>query len=97
MAGQPAAVSTIRLLISGAVQGVGFRYFVVRKAATLGLLGWARNLPDGRVEVVAKGISESLNLLHDAVSAGPPNARVVRVDRSEISDDAISSNAFEIK
>jgi acylphosphatase len=97
LAGRPTAVSAVRLLISGAVQGVGFRYFVRRTAAALGLPGWVRNLPDGRVEVVARGSVESLDLLYDAVSAGPPSARVTRVDRSEISDETISSNTFEIR
>lgn len=46
---------TTRFLVSGMVQGVGFRWFVARHARALGLGGYARNLPDGRVEVVASG------------------------------------------
>ena len=51
---EPAGVTT-RFLVSGVVQGVGFRWFVARHARALGLGGYARNLPDGRVEVVAAG------------------------------------------
>ena len=46
---------TTRFLVSGVVQGVGFRWFVARHARALGLGGYAQNLPDGRVEVVASG------------------------------------------
>ena len=47
-------VTTVRFLVSGRVQGVGFRWFTHREAERLGIAGWARNLPDGRVEVLAK-------------------------------------------
>ncbi|HXE12037.1 MAG TPA: acylphosphatase, partial [Bryobacteraceae bacterium] len=53
-----AAKEARRWLISGRVQGVGFRYFVQKHAAELGLEGWARNLADGRVEVYAVGSPE---------------------------------------
>jgi len=90
-------MTTLRFLVSGAVQGVGFRYFVVRQGAILGLHGWTRNLPDGRVEVVARGSDELLERLQEALAAGPPHARVNRLDVSEISDETISSKAFEIR
>ena len=50
-----------RYYITGIVQGVGFRYFVKRKADLYGIAGWVRNLPDGRVEVFAQGDPEVLN------------------------------------
>jgi acylphosphatase len=45
----------LRALVDGRVQGVGFRYWVRQEAESLGLAGWAANLPDGRVEVIAEG------------------------------------------
>ena len=49
-----------RFVVSGRVQGVGYRYFVLRAAGTLGVTGFARNQPDGSVEVVAEGGAEAL-------------------------------------
>jgi acylphosphatase len=88
---------TRRYLVSGAVQGVGFRYFVLRRASALGLAGWARNLPDGRVEVVARGLAEALGTLEEALWAGPGHARVSGVENSEISDELADVNGFEIR
>jgi acylphosphatase len=73
---------TTRFLVSGAVQGVGFRWFVARHARGLGLRGYARNLPDGSVEVVVDGHDESLPELERLLQAGPSHARVERVERS---------------
>lgn len=69
----------VRLLVSGRVQGVGFREFVRRTAHRLGVGGWARNLGDGRVEVVADGERPALDALVGAVSSGPPGAFVREV------------------
>ena len=69
-----------RYLISGRVQGVGFRYFAEAAAAREGLHGSARNLPDGRVEVVAEGESESIDRFERAIRHGPPGARVDHVE-----------------
>jgi acylphosphatase len=88
---------TIRYLIAGRVQGVGFRYFVVRRADALALTGWTRNLPDGRVEVVARGEPGDLRQLEEALRAGPRSARVSAVDKFEISDEIVDVNAFEIR
>jgi acylphosphatase len=74
---------TTKFLVSGMVQGVGFRWFVARHARALGLGGYARNLPDGRVEVVVSGPDESLPKLEELLRAGPANAQVDRVERSE--------------
>jgi acylphosphatase len=70
-----------RFLVSGLVQGVGFRWFVARHARSLGLAGYARNLPDGRVEVVVSGPDEALPALEQLLRAGPANAQVERVER----------------
>jgi len=68
-----------RFLVSGRVQGVGFRWFVVREASSRGLTGWTRNLPDGRVEVVAQGEPDAVAELGGALARGPSAARVDRV------------------
>jgi acylphosphatase len=88
---------TLRFLVSGSVQGVGFRYFVLRRANSLRVTGWVRNLPDGRVEVVARGTTESLESLASLLREGPPHARVAGVDKAEISDDVDIGKAFDIK
>jgi acylphosphatase len=69
-----------RFVISGRVQGVGFRYFAEAAASREGLHGLARNLPDGRVELVAEGESESMERFERAIRHGPPGARVDHVD-----------------
>ncbi len=69
--------------VRGRVQGVYFRAFVQRHAASLGLHGWARNLPDGStVEVVAEGPRGSLVSLLEQLRKGPPGSRVDVVEES---------------
>ncbi len=70
----------LRAVVHGDVQGVGFRYFVQRKAQQLGLRGWVRNNDDGTVELVAEGSRPALEDLKRAVQEGPRAARVDRVD-----------------
>ena len=65
-----------RFVLSGRVQGVGFRYFAQDIARREGLAGFVRNLPDGRVEVLAEGDRESLDRLEMALRRGPSRARV---------------------
>lgn len=66
--------------ISGRVQGVGFRWFVVRKATEIGALsGWVRNAEDGTVEVLVKGREEDVERLMNACQEGPLWARVDQV------------------
>ena len=69
-----------RYLISGRVQGVGFRSFVVREAEALGVSGWVRNLPAGVVEVLASGTDTQLATLEGRLWQGPPYARVASVE-----------------
>jgi len=68
------------VIIEGRVQGVGFRYHVLKTADELELTGWVRNLRDGRVEVLAEGDLESLNRLLAALRKGPLGAEVTDVD-----------------
>jgi acylphosphatase len=88
-------VST-RFLVSGLVQGVGFRWFVARHARSLGLAGYARNLPDGRVEVVVSGPDEALPALERLLRAGPANAQVEGLERSSGSEAVVRANSFDI-
>ncbi|MGQ9425968.1 acylphosphatase [Gilvimarinus sp. F26214L] len=73
-------------LVSGIVQGVGFRAYVERIAQRAGLSGFARNLPDGRVEVLLCGDPEQVANAEKEVAIGPPTARVTEV-RWEDRDD----------
>ena len=86
-----------RYLVEGEVQGVGFRFFARRTALGLGLAGWVRNLPGGRVEAEAEGTETALASFEDALARGPLLGRVARVDRSEISDEAEPATSFEIR
>jgi acylphosphatase len=69
-----------RFLISGRVQGVGFRWFLESAASREGLHGSARNLPDGRVEATAEGDAEAVDRFESALRHGPPSARVDAVE-----------------
>ena len=71
-----------RFVVRGRVQGVGFRWFVVREASRHSLAGWTRNLPDGTVEVVAAGAEASLDALNQRLSEGPPASKVTTVEVS---------------
>ncbi len=70
-----------RIFVSGLVQGVGFRAYTQRVAESLGISGWVRNLPDGRVEVLAEGDEEVLCHFVKELWKGP---RLSRVERLEI-------------
>lgn len=66
--------------ISGDVQGVGFRFFAQRVAARHQVVGYVRNLADGRVEVVAEGAPEGIEGFKHDLAAGPQHARVQQVE-----------------
>lgn len=68
-----------RLLVSGRVQGVGFRYFTYEHALREGVGGLVRNLPDGRVEVEIEGDAEAVERVERAVRRGPPGSRIEQV------------------
>ena len=72
-------MESIHLEVRGRVQGVGFRWYVMKIARELGLAGWIRNKPDGIVEIAAAGTPEVLAKLEAALSAGPPGARIEEV------------------
>lgn len=66
--------------VAGTVQGVGFRWFTRQAATDLGLRGTVRNAPDGTVRVEVEGPADRVAAFEDRLRAGPPAARVERVD-----------------
>jgi acylphosphatase len=71
-----AAVETVRLRITGQVQGVGYRLWTTRTAANLGLRGWVRNRSDASVEALMTGTPEAVAAMIEASRKGPIGARV---------------------
>jgi acylphosphatase len=78
---------SVRLQITGRVQGVGYRLWATRTAASLGLRGWVRNRRDGSVEALATGAPEAVAALIEACRQGPRAARVGAVSVAEAGDD----------
>jgi acylphosphatase len=72
----------LTVLVSGNVQGVGFRAYAQRNALDLGLTGYAENLSDGRVEIVAEGLRSELEYLLVKLKNGPSHALVTDMDVS---------------
>lgn len=86
----------LHVRVEGRVQGVGFRRFAERSAATLGLAGWARNLTDGSVEVFAVGAATALQSLRDRLVTGPPHAAVVRLVDQSPGATGVVPNRFQL-
>jgi acylphosphatase len=86
-----------RYVVSGMVQGVGFRWFALREAHRLALHGWVRNLPDGSVEALAEGAETQLAEFEAALTRGPRVAQVQAVARSEAPPEGELPNFFEIR
>ncbi len=81
----------LHCLVSGRVQGVCFRAETQAQAGRLGLTGWVRNLPDGRVEVRAFGPPAGLDELRTWLKRGPPQAHVLKLDCESIDHEAHDS------
>ena len=87
-------VQATRFIVSGKVQGVWFRASAREQAMGLGLRGHARNLADGRGEVLAVGAKAAIEQLAQWLQHGPPNARVDHVERSSI--EVVAADDFSI-
>ena len=88
----------LHFLVKGRVQGVGFRWFVQREAAEIGLRGWVRNTNEGHVEVVAAGDEASLAELKVALRKGSRGSRVDAVVEDELAEsEGAQLGAFEIE
>ena len=88
----------IHFLIRGRVQGVGFRWFVHREAAELGLRGWVRNTDAGEVEIVAAGDAEAIEDLRVELRKGSRGSRVDAVIEHELAEtEGMTLGAFEIE
>jgi len=86
-----------RFLISGRVQGVGFRWFAMKRAAELDIGGWVANLPDGRVEVAAEGRLEALAEFEATMARGPMWARVDSVEKSAYPHELGTYKTFDVR
>ncbi len=86
----------LHAIFSGRVQGVGFRFFVEKKAKQLGVKGFVRNLPDGTVEVLAEGNEDILKKFLEEIKDGPPLAKVDSI-KVEFLDKEGGFSDFEIR
>lgn len=86
-----------RFIVSGQVQGVGYRFFAQRAADRLGVAGYVKNLRDGRVEVYAIGTAEELQSLRAELERGPRAAGVSRVSEEEAAVTRQYANGFGIE
>lgn len=77
---EPSSTARLTAIVSGHVQGVGYRAFVRRQAVDMEIAGYAENLPDGRVEVVAEGRRGDLDLLLVRLRIGPTHAAVASIE-----------------
>ena len=88
--------ASVKLVVSGRVQGVGYRYFIARTASELGINGYVKNLYSGDVEIFAEGRKEFLEELIKIAKSGPPHAYVdtARIEWLEFND---KYDNFEIR
>jgi len=77
-------MKTIRIYLSGSVQGVFFRKFLEEKANEFGVRGFVRNLDDGRVEVLAEGRDENVNAMLDVCKKGTQHTKITDIQVQEI-------------
>lgn len=85
----------LEIYVSGVVQGVGFRYYTMRAAREMGVKGYVKNLPDGRVYIYAVGDEAMLDKFISVINRGPPNAFVRNVEVKKAK--AENFDTFEIR
>lgn len=78
---------TIRIIVKGLVQGVGYRYFCYRNANNYGIKGYAKNLFNGDVEVLAQGEAGLINDFIKRLTIGPPSSRVKSIHKEQIKNE----------
>ncbi|HEX8872441.1 MAG TPA: acylphosphatase [Candidatus Acidoferrum sp.] len=86
-----------RFVVTGRVQGVGYRYFVEHAAGQLGVKGYVRNRRDGSVEILAMGTPGALAALREALHDGPMMARVTNVSEEPEGIDSRYAAGFSIE
>jgi acylphosphatase len=89
-------IRTVNILISGRVQGVGFRWFTKNKAQDFGVTGTVKNRDDGRVEIVAQANTDILEPFIEWCHEGPITARVDKVELIELTANESEFGSFEI-
>jgi acylphosphatase len=85
------------LVITGIVQGVGYRASFMHQARTLQLSGWVRNRIDGSVEAMVTGDAQAVQAIIDWARRGPPSAQVANVTITEVEDALVSNPIFEMR
>lgn len=88
--------STQHILIKGRVQGVGFRHYILVLAENLGVIGWARNLKDGRVEAIIQGPKHVLEEFLQEIKLGTKKSNIESMDINEIQNEP-AMKGFYIK
>jgi len=87
---------TVFIIVTGRVQGVGFRYFTRHKAEENNIKGWVKNTASGQVEIEASGEKQDLEAFIDWIRIGPARAMIKTVSVSEIDNDRVFTN-FSIR
>ena len=90
------SVVAVRIVVTGRVQGVGFRWHVRESARRESIAGWVRNRPDGSVEMVARGDPGSVERLESSVRTGPPGSRVESVSVESMQVDGSLPYPFTV-
>jgi len=90
-------MKSIHILVSGQVQGVFYRSFTKTAAEKLGITGWVKNLPDGRVEALATGNENKITKFIEELKRGPPASRVDNVEITEIQPSEIKEKYTDFR
>ena len=88
---------TVRVLVHGRVQGVGFRAWIHHQAQLHGLRGWVRNRRDGAVEAVFSGPDDLVEIMVRACAQGPRGSVVERIEPVETGEESGPFHAFEVR